>query len=216
MKYKSCFLIFFLLLSATTDKHTMNFKTAADAKNRFTRAIQFYQLKKHETVVSIGAEDCENEVIYGFMSDSINFILENISPKVLSPKQLNFALEFYEDKFYRKTNCNYTIQMGNDTCTLLPNQSVDKVIIENTFHEFSAPQKMLKEVYRILKPNGKLYLYEIIGIPKYTIHKHCKKHLYNKEELIQLTSATNFKLNRIEKGEDKICDGCCSLVELEK
>jgi SAM-dependent methyltransferase len=206
----------FFLFSFTKEKHNFNFKNSTDAKNRFTRAIQFYQLKKHETVVSIGAEDCENEVIYGLMSDSVNFILENISSKVLSPKQLNFALEFYEDKFHRKNNCNYIIQIGNDTCTLLPNQSVDKVIIENTFHEFSAPQKMLNEVYRILKPNGKLYLYEIIGTPKYTIHKHCKKHLYNKEELIQLTSATNLKLKRIEKGEDEICDGCCSLVELEK
>ncbi|MFM2049180.1 MAG: hypothetical protein RI955_1728, partial [Bacteroidota bacterium] len=81
---------------------------------------------------------------------------------------------------------------------------------------FSEPQKMLKEVYRILKPKGKLFLYEIIGTPKYKTHKHCKKHLYSKEELIQLTSTTNFKLNRIEKGEDEICDGCSSLLELEK
>ena len=154
MKYKSCFLVFFILLSATADKHQMNFQTANDAKNRFARAIQFYQFQKHETIISIGAEDCENEVIYGLMSDSINFILENISAKVLSANQLNEAREFYEEKFHRKNNCTYIIKYGNDTCTLLPNHSVDKVIIENTFHEFSGPQKMLKDVYRILKPNG--------------------------------------------------------------
>jgi SAM-dependent methyltransferase len=216
MKYKNCFLVFFLLLSATTDKHTMNFKNSTDAKNRFTRAIQFYQFQKHETIVSIGAEDCENEVIYGLMSDSVNFILENISAKVLSKTQLNEAKEFYEEKFHQKNNCTYIIQYGNDTSTLLTSHSVDKVIIENTFHEFSEPQKMLKDVYRILKPNGKLFLYEIIGTPKYKIHKHCRLYLYSKEELNTFAKKANFKIIRTEKGEDEICDGCSSLIELEK
>ncbi|MFM2224399.1 MAG: hypothetical protein RJA07_601 [Bacteroidota bacterium] len=204
------------MFSFTKDNHNFNFKNSTDAKNRFSRAVAFYQFQKHETVVSIGAEDCENEIIYGLMSDSVNFILENISLKVLSATQLNEAKEFYEEKFHQKNKCTYTIQYGNDTCTLLPNHSVDKVIIENTFHEFSEPLKMLKEVYRILKPNGKLLLNEIIGTPKYCIHKHCKRHLYSKEELKTIAQQANFKIIRIKKGEDEICDGCCSLIELKK
>lgn len=206
----------FLLFSFTKDKHDFNFKNSIEAKNRFKRAVAFYQFQKHETIVSIGAEDCENEIIYGLMTDSANFILENISSKVLSVNQLTETKEFYGEKFNRKNNCTYSIQYGNDTSTLLPNHSVDKVIIENTFHEFSEPQKMLKEVYRILKPNGKLFLYEILGTPKYKIHKHCKLHLYSKEELNTFAQKTDFKIIRIEKGEDKVCDGCSSLVELKK
>ncbi len=206
----------FLLFSFTIDKHNFNFKNSTDAKNRFSRAVAFYQFQKHETIVSIGAEDCENEIIYGLMSDSVNFILENISAKVLSATQLNESKEFYEEKFHQKNNCSYSIQYGNDTSTLLPSHSVDKVIIENTFHEFSKPLQMLNEIHRILKPNGKAYLYEIIGTTKYSIHKHCRKHLYSKEELNSICNNVNFKIVRIEKGEDEVCGGCCSLVELGK
>ena len=157
-----------------------------------------------------------NSPIYGLMSDSVNFILENISAKVLSATQLNESKEFYEEKFHQKNNCSYSIQYGNDTSTLLPSHSVDKVIIENTFHEFSKPLQMLNEIHRILKPNGKAYLYEIIGTTKYSIHKHCRKHLYSKEELNSICNNVNFKIVRIEKGEDEVCGGCCSLVELGK
>jgi hypothetical protein len=49
------------------------------------------------------------------MNDSVSFILENISSKVLSATQLNKTKEFYEENFHPKKNCHYTIQYGNDT-----------------------------------------------------------------------------------------------------
>jgi ubiquinone/menaquinone biosynthesis C-methylase UbiE len=73
---------------------------------------------------------------------------------------------------------------------------------------------MLNEVHRILKPNGKAYLYEILATSKYKMHKHCRKHLFSKADLKTIAEQANFKIIRIEKGEDEICDGCSSLVEL--
>lgn len=156
---------------------------------------QFYGLKKNETIVSVGAEACCNEAIYELLSDSVNFIVENISSsEFFNQRQLDFAIAYYEKLFHKKNLSNYTLQIGNDTSTLLPCSIADKVLIENSFHEFSEPQKMLRDVYRILKPGGKLYLLEKISTPKESIDNGCGKALYFKDELIQLMREEKFYL----------------------
>jgi SAM-dependent methyltransferase len=155
---------------------------------------RFYEFKKKETVVSIGAEACTNEVVYGFLSDSVNFILENIPSSTIHFKQsqLDFTIDYYDKLFHKKNSCRYAIQIGNDSSTLLSASIADRVLIENTFHEFSEPEKMLEDIYRILKPGGILILFEKLATAKHPIHPDCGKKLYLKEDLIQIMKVHKF------------------------
>ncbi len=159
---------------------------------------QFYELKKHDTIVSIGAESGCNEVIYGLLTDSLNFILENISSKYLNPKEVDFSKSYYEKMFAKPTTANYTIQIGNDTSTLLPSSSCTKVMVENSLHEFSEPSKMIRELNRILKPGSDLYLFERLSTPKHPIHGACNKRLFSKDELLDLMSKEHFSFVKTE------------------
>ncbi len=42
----------------------------------------------------------------------------------------------------------------SDCKTGLPNNSLDVVLLYDTFHEFSDPNRVLEELHRVLKPNG--------------------------------------------------------------
>lgn len=148
----------------------------------------FYGFKKKETVISIGAETCINEVVYGLLTDSVNFILENIPSSSIhfNQPQLDFTIAYYENLFSKKITGIYKIQIGNDSSTLLQSAIADKILIENTFHEFSEPHKMLEDIYRVLKPGGTLLLLEKLSSDKHPTHPDCGKKLFSKEEIIQV------------------------------
>ncbi len=73
----------------------------------------------------------------------------------------------------------------SDCKTGLPSESIDVVLLYDTFHALSDPNSVLKELYRVLKPGGILSLSD---------------HHMNEEEIIsKITSSGLFKLSK--KGE---------------
>lgn len=154
---------------------------------------QYYGLKAHDTILSIGAESGANEVVYGLLTDSLHFILENISLKYLNQPSVDFSNSYYEKMFAKKNTSTYTIQIGNDSSTLLPASSCRKIIVENSLHEFSDAHRMMKELYRILKPGSDLYIFERLATPKHTVHQSCGKHLYFQDELVALMQKEQFR-----------------------
>lgn len=178
------------------------------------RAEEFYRFKKEETVVSIGAEDCNNEAVYGMLTDSVNFFVENIDSAYLNKKVLNESIAYYEKKWNRKNNSHYTIVIGNVSGTQLPAAFADKIIIENTFHEFSLPEEMLNDCHRILKPDGTLFIAEILASPDHTLHSGCKKRLYFYTELNRFLSAADFSVTGMDTLQK--CAECFSMVVAQK
>jgi SAM-dependent methyltransferase len=171
-------------------------KNQQQAVRVYTPRLQFYDLKKNDTLVSIGAESGANEVVYGLLCDSAHFVLENISAKYLCQKYVDFSKSYYEKMFVKKTTATYTIQIGNDSSTLLPSRTFKKVAVENSLHEFSNPQKMMAELYRILKPGAALYLFEALSTPKNAIHGSCNKRLFSRGELLTLMQHEHFVLEK--------------------
>ena len=67
-----------------------------------------------------------------------------------------------------------TIQ-GGEQSDNLPENSIDKVLMVDVYHEFNYPAEMLASIKKALKPNGKIFLIEYRGeegsVPIKTIHK---------------------------------------------
>jgi len=57
-----------------------------------------------------------------------------------------------------KKSLNNLETIQSDCQTGLPDQSMDVVLLYDTFHELSEPEKVLMELHRILKPDGILSL----------------------------------------------------------
>lgn len=64
---------------------------------------------------------------------------------------------------------------GSEQSANLPENSVDKILMVDVYHEFEYPVEMLSSMKKALKPNGKIYLIEYRGedpkVPIKRLHK---------------------------------------------
>ena len=69
--------------------------------------------------------------------------------------------------------------LGNEKSIQLPNNSVDKILMVDVYHEFNFPREMIRSIKNTLKPNGKLFLVEYRDedprVPIKKIHKMSEK-----------------------------------------
>jgi ubiquinone/menaquinone biosynthesis C-methylase UbiE len=87
---------------------------------------------------------------------------------------------------------NVSLIKGSEKSVNLPENSIDKVLMVDVYHEFSFPYEMLLSIKSALKKDGKIYLVEYRGedpnIPIKPIHK------MTKEQAIKEFESADFKL----------------------
>ena len=70
---------------------------------------------------------------------------------------------------------NVAITKGSEKSVNLPENSVDKVILVDVYHEFNYPKEVMLSIKKALRSDGKLYLIEYRGedatVPIKVIHK---------------------------------------------
>lgn len=70
---------------------------------------------------------------------------------------------------------NIQIIKGSEKSVNLPENSVDKILIVDVYHEFSYPKEIMATIKKALKPKGELFLIEYRGedgsVPIKAIHK---------------------------------------------
>jgi SAM-dependent methyltransferase len=68
---------------------------------------------------------------------------------------------------------------GGEQSENLPENSIDKVLMVDVYHEFNYPAEMLTSIKKALKPNGRIFLIEYRGedgnVPIKPIHKMTEK-----------------------------------------
>jgi ubiquinone/menaquinone biosynthesis C-methylase UbiE len=169
------------------------FKTIDQLKKQVAEQVKFYDFHKGETVASIGAQCANWEASFAVLSDSINFYLEDIDPASLNTEQVSFAWKYYSQLSGKQISSSFHIVIGSDTTTNLPDQFFDKIIIINSFHEFSDQQKMLADILKKLKPNGILNIDETLAKKSGDVHIQCHKRIYTENELIEILEKNGFK-----------------------
>jgi SAM-dependent methyltransferase len=83
---------------------------------------------------------------------------------------------------------------GNEISVNLPENSVDKVLLVDVYHEFDHPLEMMRSIKKALRADGKLYLIEFRGeddaVPIKKIHKMTEK------QAVKEMQAAGMKLER--------------------
>ncbi len=97
------------------------------------------------------------------------------------------------------SNKNIETILGSEKTVNLPENSVDKVLMVDVYHEFNYPYEMVMSIKRALRKDGKIYLIEYRGedatVPIKKVHK------MTEAQAIKEMKAAGFKL---EKNDDNL------------
>jgi SAM-dependent methyltransferase len=169
------------------------YKSMDDLHVQKEKELDFYDFQPGQTVASIGAQCCQWEAAYAATTDSITFYLEDIDTTYFKKKQADFAWNYYAGLRGRPQTCDYKMILGNEKSTSLPDRTFDKIIIINSFHEFTFPAEMLADIKTKLKPGGILYIDEALPKRPGQLHGICKKPMLTQEEMIALLAKNGFE-----------------------
>lgn len=93
-----------------------------------------------------------------------------------------------------KINKNIKTVLGTENTVNLPENSIDKVLMVDVYHEFSFPREMMLSIKKALRKNGKIYLIEYRGeddsVPIKTVHK------MTEAQAVKELKAVGFKLEK--------------------
>lgn len=169
------------------------YKTMADLKHQKKAELDFYQFRPGQTVASIGAQCCHWEAAFAAASDSLHFFLQDIDTTYFNRRQAGFAWAYYDSLRGKPMTSVYSLIIGTETETKLPGNRFDKVIIINTFHEFSSPDKMLADIKTKLRPGGLLYIDESVPKKRGQLHGVCKKRMLMPDEMDDILNNNGFE-----------------------
>ncbi|WP_347879105.1 class I SAM-dependent methyltransferase [Winogradskyella pelagia] len=96
------------------------------------------------------------------------------------------------NNIYKKLNNIKTI-LGDEKSVNLPENSIDKILMVDVYHEFNYPFEMIMSIKKALKPNGKIYLIEYRGEDETVPIK--KVHKMSEAQAVKEMKAAGFKLD---------------------
>ena len=153
-----------------------------------------YDFRPGEKIASIGAGQGVREVIFSLMADSLTIYLQDLNPVWLEPDKLATVARF----IYRQANrpahtATFIPVRGKEKDTRLLVQFFDKIIVENSLHEFDFQADVLQQIRANLKPNGKLYIWEVIAIKENRTHQGCNMPMFTDASLRKMLADNGFQ-----------------------
>lgn len=169
------------------------YRRLEDLRKQRGAELDFYRFRAGQSVASIGAQCCHWEAAYAAVSDSLFFYLQDIDSSYFNPRQAGFAWHYYDSLRGRPMSSRYTLFLGKEDATGLPDTSCDKILIINSFHEFGDRASMLADIRAKLKKDGLLYIDESVPRKPGQLHGICKKPMLTPEEMEALLESNGFQ-----------------------
>jgi len=148
-----------------------------------SRLIQNIRISPGDTIADIGAGS--------------GYHVFKMAP--LAKKGLVYAVDIQEEMLNtirdqkKKTGANnIELIQGKEQSVNLPENSVDKILMVDVYHEFNYPIEMLTSMYKALRRNGKIYLVEYRGEDKSIPIK--KLHKMTESQAVKEFEANGFRL----------------------
>lgn len=160
------------------------------------KSLSIYNFKENETIASIGASSGVWEIWFASQVEHLTFYLQDIDAQNCNETEISYGVKYYEKLLNKPISGKFIPIIGTQSETNLPKNTFDKVLIINSLHEFEHPELILKDIHRILKPNGKLFIEEQITEFSGQIHEGCGKALFTDSEMINLLNNCGFHLTK--------------------
>ena len=160
------------------------------------KSLSIYNLQPNETIASIGASSGVWEIWFASQVEGLTFYLQDIDPLNCNQEEIEYGIKYYEKLLQKPISGKFIPIIGTQSETNLPENLLDKVLVINSLHEFETPELILRDIQRILKTNGQLFIEEQIATFSGEIHEGCGKRLFTEIELINFLKENNFELKR--------------------
>jgi len=164
-----------------------------DLQKMQQKEIALYDFRSGQTIASIGAQCANWEAAYAAITDSVTFYLEDIDSSKFKKSQVEFAWNYYATLRGRPMTSDYKMIIGDERSTSLPENAFDKILVINSFHEFTFQAEMLADIKKKLKPGGILYIDEALPKKEGQLHGICKKPMLTNEETIAVFAKNGFE-----------------------
>ena len=156
-----------------------------ESKSSVFRELEFYEFKQNESIGEIGAGN-------GMFSTLLSLLDKDLALFVneLGFNKIRFLKKSMYENFASDHASKIKIIKGKKRKTNFENQSLDKIIIRNSFHHFSKKEAMLVSIKEALKPEGILFLNE-----PWISEKGCKERL-EKSEIKSILQQNGFTIEK--------------------
>lgn len=216
MKSTLCLLLYSLLISLSCFAQNIDEKEIASLRAKcggvyfpnkkvivdsWGKSLSFFDIKEGDKVADIGSKSMTFVGVLSIFTPKANFYCEDIDSACTTTEQAQKVLNYYSKIKGEPINSTITPIIGTETSTTLPNNFFDKVIIDNSLHEFSEKVLMMKDIRKILKKNGVLYLRESLGRTNGELHMGCDQALFDEAHLVEFITRQGFKFIKSEDSQ---------------
>jgi len=173
----------------------------------FQPILKFMDYKAGMTFADVGAASGAITVMMATLMDSSLIYLQDIDTTKLLAKNVEKIITFYsrQGKTDLRRRNKFQIVIGDEEHSNLPDQSVDLIYTNATFHAFDAPDQMLADLHRKLKPNGRIFIrdgFKNYGAGNYCRDKKCGKSLETRDEFLSMMKENGFVLTKESSNMD--------------
>jgi predicted methyltransferase len=158
-------------------------RSEREKEENVSKLIQNMGIKPNDTIADIGAGS--------------GYHVFRIAP--IANKGMVYAVDIQTEMLMTIENIKETSKikniktiLGSEESVYLPENSVDKILMVDVYHEFSFPIEMITSIKSALKPEGELFLIEYRAedpnVPIKKIHKMSEK------QAVKEMNAAGFKL----------------------
>ena len=131
--------------------------------NNYKSEAKSLRLSKGDTIVSIGAGSGWREFMYSVFYDSITFYLEDLDTSCITRSKIRDTyLPYYSRIKGSKITASFIPATGNETEIKIKSNTANMILIIGAYHHFTNDMAMVRECFRILKPDGRLVIHEAV------------------------------------------------------
>ena len=198
-------LILFLLFSCASTKKAPAPYACGPVMNQkgirqtFQPIIDYMEFKPGDAFADVGASSGYFTVMMATLLTNTSFYIQDIDTACLNTDQLAKVIDYYarqSKKPLRSINSFHLI-IGDATQTNLPESTLDKIYSNATFHCFTEPDKIVRDLYTRLKPDGSLYIRDSFTDKKgvqYCEDKKCARPLTKTEDFLAIMARNKFRV----------------------
>lgn len=169
--------------------------TKEECERYFREYINGFGLRNGEKVADVGAASGWLSGIFSVMLDSMYFYIQDIDTHLLNTEQFHKVTEYYTAVRERPQTNQFIYIIGTGNKTLLPENTFDKILLNNSFHEIKDKWAVLEDLYTKLKPGGQLIVHEKFSNWYKTIrHPGCGIKAFRVDEMVYIMEETGFYL----------------------
>jgi len=109
-------------------------------------SLSFFDIKEGDKVAEIGSKSMTFVGILSIFTPKANFYCEDIDSACRTSEQAKKVIDYYSKIKSEPINSTIAPVIGTETSTTLATAFFDKVIIDNSLHEFSEKVLMMKDI----------------------------------------------------------------------